>query len=168
MCFKNNAKLVYAVDVGENQLAESLKNDKRIINIENVNFRYMDLSIFKYNIDIIVIDTSFISSTIILKKAAELLGKNKKIVLLIKPQFEVGQKYINKQGYVKDKKAHKIAIEKIISEALSLKLSALNITSFYKGKGNKEFIIYLVKDDLTENKISTATLEKILNNKDID
>lgn len=103
---KHGIKKVYAIDVGSNQLHDSLKNNSQVINLENTNFRYMDTSVFTDNIDIVTVDVSFISLQYILPKIVEISHDNTDIVVLIKPQFEAGKENVGKKGIIKDKKVH--------------------------------------------------------------
>ena len=144
---QNGANKVYAIDVGHNQLAEILKKDKRVINIEGVNAKDIEIEEFK-KIEFISIDVSFISLTQILKRAYEVLEESGEIVALIKPQFEVGTEYINKNGVVKEKKAHIKAIDKVISIANSLQfeIKGLDYSPIKGPAGNIEYLLYLKKN----------------------
>jgi 23S rRNA (cytidine1920-2'-O)/16S rRNA (cytidine1409-2'-O)-methyltransferase len=142
---KHGIKKVYAVDVGNNQLHDSLRNDSRVINIENTNFRYIDTSIFTDLIDIITVDVSFISLKYILPKIVEISHDNTDIVILIKPQFEAGKENIGKKGIVKDKKIH---LEVLNNFYNYLKENNLNINNIdyspIKGtEGNIEYLAHL-------------------------
>lgn len=149
---QNGASKVYAVDVGHGQLCESLKNDNRVINLEGTNIRQIDVKEFE-KLDFISVDVSFISLTQVLDKAYELLNDSGQMVILIKPQFEAGQEYINKNGVVKDKKTHERVIEKIILFANSLQFEILDLDySPVKGPaGNIEYLLYLKKKNEKEN-----------------
>ncbi len=141
---QHGAKKVYAVDVGTAQLHYKLRNDPRVVNIENVNFRYFDKSLLKDNIDIITIDVSFISLDKILPLASEIISKEGFIVAMIKPQFELEPNEINK-GVVRDESLRQKAINKIKDVAINLGLEILKEQdSGVKGpKGNLEHFILL-------------------------
>jgi len=143
---QHGAKKVYAVDVGTAQLHYKLRNDKRVVNIENVNFRYFDKSLLKDNIDIITIDVSFISLDKILPLASEIISKDGFIVAMIKPQFELEPNEINK-GVVRDENLRQKAINKIKNVAINLGLEIVKEQdSGVKGpKGNLEHFIMLKK-----------------------
>ena len=144
---QNGASKVYAIDVGHNQLAEMLKKDNRVINIEGTNAK--DLKIEKFEkIDFISIDISFISLTQVLNKAYELLDKNGQMITLIKPQFEVGTEFVNKNGVVKDKKAHIKAIEKVmqIANSLQFEISGFDYSPIKGPAGNIEYLLNLKKN----------------------
>ncbi|MDR1952550.1 MAG: TlyA family RNA methyltransferase [Elusimicrobiota bacterium] len=143
---QRGAEKVYCADVGYGQLHYKLRQDKRVINIENVNFRYFDLSILKDTIDFVVIDVSFISLDKILPVAYKAVKDDGFVLAMIKPQFELEPKEI-KKGVVRDEKLRKKAIDKIktFSEGLGFKIID-EIDSGLKGpKGNLEHFIYLKK-----------------------
>lgn len=144
---QNEATKVYSVDVGHNQLDEKLINDKRVINLEGTNIKDVNANNFE-KLDFISVDVSFISLTSVLEKAYELLQTSGEIVTLIKPQFEAGKEYINKNGVVKDKKVHQRVIEKILLFANSVGFTINNIDySPVKGPaGNIEYLMYMKKE----------------------
>jgi 23S rRNA (cytidine1920-2'-O)/16S rRNA (cytidine1409-2'-O)-methyltransferase len=116
---KRGANKVYAIDVGYGQLAWSLRQDPRVVVLERVNARSMDLELVPEPCDLAVIDVSFISLTLILPRVAELLRPphGKPIVALVKPQFEVGREHVGKGGVVRDEAARRGAVDKIRSWA---------------------------------------------------
>ncbi len=140
------AARVYAIDVGSGQLAEKIKNDKRVINMENTHIKNITKENFEENISFVCIDVSFISLSHILPKASEIISENGEIIALIKPQFEVGKKLI-KKGVVTDSLLHAKTIEKIKKLADKLNLEVLEIANspILGSKGNQEFLIYLKK-----------------------
>lgn len=144
---KHNARKVYAVDVGHNQLHESLVNDSHVINLEGTNFRYVDTSIFKDDIDIITVDVSFISLNLIFPKIAEIINDNTDVIVLIKPQFEAGRENIGKNGIVKDAKTHLNVLSNINMYAFSNSLILTNITfsPIKGGDGNIEYLGHIKK-----------------------
>ena len=100
---QNGAKRVYALDVGVAQLDERLRHDERVVVIENFNARYAQKDDFDDSIDMIVMDVSFISQTLIYPACADILDIGKTMITLIKPQFEAGKKHIGKGGIVHDR-----------------------------------------------------------------
>ncbi len=100
---QNGAEHVFALDVGSAQLAEKLRRDARVTVIENFNARYAEKSHFEREIDIIVMDVSFISQTLIYPACADILSEGKMMITLVKPQFEAGKANIGKGGIVHDK-----------------------------------------------------------------
>lgn len=112
---RRGAAKVYAIDVGYGQLAWSLRSDPRVVVIERENVRNMDLALVPEPCDLAVIDTSFISLTLVLPRVRELLREpaGKPIVALVKPQFEVGRDQVGKGGVVRDEAARRGAVEKV-------------------------------------------------------
>lgn len=144
---QNGAKKVVAVDVGTNQLVWELRNDERVEVRENVNARYLKPEDFIEKFDLIVMDVSFISVTKILPALKDLLVNNGKIIVLIKPQFEVGKGEVGKGGIVKVTEKHQEVIEKInnFAENIGLKSEGLIDSPILGADGNKEFLaVYVV------------------------
>ncbi|MFV0255786.1 MAG: TlyA family RNA methyltransferase [Erysipelotrichaceae bacterium] len=148
-CLKNNAKYVYAIDVGTDQLVNDLKKDHRVKSLENCDFRDLDSSLIKQPINFICCDVSFISISKILPKIAELSTLECDIILLFKPQFEVGPKHLNKHGIVKDNKYTKLAFETLYLQICNLNFRVLDfVASDILGKkGNQEYLLYLSKKE---------------------
>lgn len=113
---QNGAKYVYSVDVGKNQLDWKLRNDERVLSLEEMHIKDLkqeDINNDKVNF--IVIDVSFISLTKVIPYFKKFLAKTGKIVMLVKPQFEVGREKIGRNGVVENEEYHDEAIKKIIS-----------------------------------------------------
>lgn len=146
------AKKVYALDVGHDQLAQRLRDNQRVINMEGKNIREAASEWFTEPLDIITVDVSFISLKHVLPKVAELLRDKGEAVVLIKPQFEVGKTHIQK-GVVRDSSLHKQVIDTIKTFAIKEGLTPVNITeSPIKGiGGNKEFLLCLKKLEQKSN-----------------
>lgn len=144
---QHGAKKVVTVDVGTNQLVWKLRNDKRIEVHEKVNARYLKPEDFGEKFDLIVMDVSFISVTKILPALRDLLLEDGRIIVLIKPQFEVGKGDVGKGGIVKDEAKHLEVIEKVNSFAESIGLKNLNLidSPILGADGNKEFLGLYVK-----------------------
>jgi len=142
---ENGAKKIYALDVGHNQLHESINNDERVINIEGFNAREIDETTIPEKLDFICMDVSFISIQHVIPKLKMLLKENRKIITLFKPQFEVGKKYVDKNGVVKNKIATKIALEEVyecIKES-GLKLMDTCKSPIKGSQGNEEYLILI-------------------------
>lgn len=144
---KNNAKKVYAVDVGHGQLHQSLKNHESVINLEGVNFRYVDTAIFKECVDIITADVSFISLKLILPKIAELSHDYTDIIVLIKPQFEAGRQNVGKNGIVRDRKIHLNVLKNVqlYCHENGLHLKDVTFSPIKGGDGNIEYLGHIKK-----------------------
>jgi len=143
---QKGAVKVYAVDVGTGQLHYKLRQDSRVINIENVNFRYFDNALLKDKIDFATIDVSFISLDKILPMAYKSVGEDAFVLAMIKPQFELEPSEI-KKGVVRDEKLRQKAIDKIKNFALGLGFKIISeADSGLKGpKGNLEHFVLLKK-----------------------
>ena len=141
---KNNAKKIYSIDVGTNQLHEKLRKEKKIVSIENYNAKYIDKKIIPENIDLIVCDVSFISLKKVIFPSLGLLSKKAEIIALIKPQFETSKKNLVK-GIVKDKKIHNEIcndIENWFKFECNAKVIGIIQSPINGPKGNEEFLIY--------------------------
>lgn len=142
--FQNGASKVYCIDVGENQLDDSLKS-KNIVIYDNFNARNLEKSMFK-GLDGAVIDVSFISLTYILDKVAAVLDEGKHVIALIKPQFECESRNVGKNGIVKDGKVRSRIIDKIYNFACSCNLAPKKLTTAPLNKGkNVEYLMLLEK-----------------------
>ena len=137
------AKKVYAVDVGESLLHETLVGDSRIVAMEHTNARYLTRSDFSDNIDGVVTDVSFISLRLIFPVIKEILSDEGDAFVLIKPQFECENKNIGKSGIVHPS-AHAKIVEKVLSYATENGLYPFGILNapIRKGK-NIEYILHV-------------------------
>lgn len=149
---QNGAAKVYCVDVGYGQLAWKLRCDPRVVNMERVNIRYVTGEQVPDRLDFISVDVSFISLSLVLPVAKQLLKEDGEIVALIKPQFEAGREKVGKKGVVRDSAVHREVIGKVIELAQSLELTVKGISfSPIKGpEGNLEYLIYLQKTQRQE------------------
>lgn len=142
---QNGAGLVYAVDVGYNQLDWSLRNDSRVQVMERTNFRFLqpaDLQGPKP--DFATIDVSFISLKLILPPLAAIFGNEGDVVALIKPQFEAGREKVGKSGVVRDSAVHREVLETVLGFAngIGFTLKGLTFSPITGGEGNIEFLAY--------------------------
>jgi 23S rRNA (cytidine1920-2'-O)/16S rRNA (cytidine1409-2'-O)-methyltransferase len=146
---QRGARKVYAVDVGYGQLAWKLRKDLRVVNLERRNIRYLRREEVNEEIDLILIDTSFISTEKFLSHLLHFLKKGGAILSLIKPQFEVGKGEVGKGGVVRDTTLHQKVIERMSQFSRELGLTVLGVieSPILGPKGNREFFIYLRKDD---------------------
>jgi len=141
------ASKVYAIDVGYGQLAEKLRTDPRVINLERTHIMQLDPNILEPPPSIVVIDLSFISLTKILARVVEIMANTGMIYALVKPQFEVGREYISKGGIVKDADAQWAAVDQVARLALDLGLRFRGVepSPILGAKGNVEFLMALAK-----------------------
>ena len=114
---QNGASQVFSVDVGTNQLAWKLRNDPRVVSMEQFNFRYAEPDDFEATPSFASIDVSFISLDLILPALHRILADNGQVVALVKPQFEAGREQIGKNGIIKDPKIHLAVLEKVAAFA---------------------------------------------------
>lgn len=148
-CMLNSgATKVYAIDVGRDQLAEKLKEDKRVVSMEGTNIRNLNVKQIGEECDFSSIDVSFISLDKVIPHVLPLLNESGEVVALIKPQFEAGRGKVSKKGVVKDIKIHEEIILNIVTFLKENHINILNLTySGIKGpNGNIEYLINFTKD----------------------
>ena len=160
---QNEAKFVYAIDVGYGQLAWKLRQDNRVKCMEKTNFRYVTFNDIGERIDFFCTDVSFISLEKILPVAYELLKDNATGVALIKPQFEASREEVGKKGVVKDINVHKKVIQKIVdfSKGIGFKVIGLDFSPIKGPEGNIEFLIYLSKNQTDKEEYD---IDKVVQN----
>jgi 23S rRNA (cytidine1920-2'-O)/16S rRNA (cytidine1409-2'-O)-methyltransferase len=142
---QHGATKVYAVDCGTNQLHYKLREDPRVVVMENTNARYLIEADIPEKADFCSIDTSFISLTKILPPLKDLIKPGGHIVSLIKPQFEAGKDQVGKGGVVRDPAIHQEVIEKIKkfgTEELGFQWLELCTSPITGPAGNVEFLAY--------------------------
>ena len=141
---QNGAKTVYTIDVGTNQLDWSLRNDERVKARENVNARNLQPANFPEKFDLIVMDVSFISATKIIPALAPLLKTTGKIIVLIKPQFEVSRREVGDGGIVTDESKHVRVVAEVNScaETCGLRVAGTTVSPISGAHGNREFLAF--------------------------
>lgn len=141
------ADLVFAVDVGTNQLHERIKENPKVVNLEQTHVRELTPSQITSEIDICVIDVSFISLEKIFPFIHQFLKPNATIISLVKPQFEVGKENVGKGGIVKNKSLYPLVIESIQQEAEKSNMRFVDVidSPILGGDGNLEFLMLLEK-----------------------
>ncbi|MDO5478307.1 MAG: TlyA family RNA methyltransferase [Clostridia bacterium] len=144
MMLREGAAKVYAVDVGQDQLAESLKADERVINLEKTDIRKLELS---EKAAFFTADVSFISLTQIFYHLYRLSTEDAEGVCLVKPQFEAGREFVGKKGVVKDKKAHIRVLSDIteFAKGVGFFVKGLTTSPITGQNGNIEYLLYLGK-----------------------
>lgn len=137
------AARIHAVDVGVGQLAWSVRTDPRVIVHEGINARELTFHDIGEPVSLITCDVSFISVTLILPAAVPLLQPTGRMVILIKPQFEVGKGQVGKGGIVRDPLLHGAACARVESAVRGLGFVTSMMESPILGaEGNKEFLLY--------------------------
>jgi 23S rRNA (cytidine1920-2'-O)/16S rRNA (cytidine1409-2'-O)-methyltransferase len=144
---QRGARKVYAVDVGHGQLDWKLRNDPRVIVLEKVNARFLSHEHIPELVDLCVIDVSFISLTLILPNAFELITADGVILALIKPQFELQRADVGKGGIVRDQRLHQKAQDKIVAFVTRLGHMVTGIvpSAITGADGNQEFFACMRK-----------------------
>jgi 23S rRNA (cytidine1920-2'-O)/16S rRNA (cytidine1409-2'-O)-methyltransferase len=142
-----NAKKVYCIDVGKDQLHAKLKSDQRVINLEKTHVRDLTQRLIPEMADGCVIDVSFISLEKIFPFIHSFLKESAFVIALVKPQFEVGKDNIAKGGIVKNKALYPEVIQQIIKSAEDNNLiyKAHIASPILGGDGNEEFLMLLVR-----------------------
>ncbi len=159
---QNGAKKIYAIDVGESLLHESLLTNKAIVRMENTNARYLKKENFADCLDGVVTDVSFISLRLIFPSIKEILSPDGEAVVLIKPQFECENKNIGKSGIVHSS-AHPKIVEKVLGYAMETGLYPFGITNAPVRKGkNIEYVLWL-KPTYIGAKNSAQIVEEVKN-----
>ena len=144
---KNGAQKVYSVDVGTNQLDQSLRDNPSVVVMENTDIRNLNKQSV-LDVNMVVCDVSFISLTLISYKISELLNCGDLAVVLIKPQFECGKNLAKKhKGIIKDEKIHKLVINQVVENFKQNRLELINLEqSCITGTdGNIEFVALFKK-----------------------
>ena len=156
---QNGAAKVYAVDVGHGQLAWKLRNDDRVVCMEQTNFRYVQREDIGEELDFASVDVSFISLTKILIPARNLLKPGGQMVCLIKPQFEAGRDKVGKKGVVREVSTHREVIAKVADYADMIGYSVLHLEySPIRGpEGNIEYLLHLEKREGVSEEVCALT-----------
>ena len=140
---QRGAARVWAIDVGHGQFDWRLRNDPRVVVQEGVNARYLDAAEYPVKFDLAVCDASFISTTLLIPAIAPLLATPRRMIVLVKPQFEVGRAEVGKGGIVRDPALHEFACARVRNAAEAVGLKSAIIPSPILGtEGNREFLLY--------------------------
>ena len=161
---QNGAVKVYSVDVGRGQLDWKLRNDERVVVMEQTNFRFLTPADIPEKIDFASVDVSFISLDKILIPARNLLSDHGRIVALIKPQFEAGKGKVGKNGVVRELSVHEEVIERAVSFAdyIGFKILGIDFSPIKGPEGNIEYLMSLEKkDDISEDILMLEEKEAI-------
>lgn len=146
---QNGAKKVYALDVGHGQLAEELRDDLRVCNLEGKDIRDLTFSELDDIVpDLISSDVSFISLSLIFPSIYQFSSSDTDIICLVKPQFEIGK---TSKGIVRNKKDHLAVLKQVSASAERCQLGVVNadFSPIKGGKGNIEYLFYLKKNGVS-------------------
>ncbi|MFN2530763.1 MAG: TlyA family RNA methyltransferase [Pyrinomonadaceae bacterium] len=141
---QRGAAWVVAIDVGHNQIDWRLRNDPRVEVREGINARYITPTDLNCQFDLIVMDVSFISATKILPVIPKLLKRGGSLIVLIKPQFEVGRGEVGSGGVVRDPVQHQRVVNAVNVAAKDLGLKPQNVieSPIHGAEGNLEFLAW--------------------------
>jgi 23S rRNA (cytidine1920-2'-O)/16S rRNA (cytidine1409-2'-O)-methyltransferase len=154
---QRGATRVYAVDVGTGQLDPRLRRDSRVVVMEKTNARALDPRIFPEQPSLAVIDVAFISLEKVLPAVFGVLAPRAEIVMLIKPQFEVGREHVGKGGVVRDPALHRSVVARLARYSVLRGWHVLGVSaSPLRGpKGNREFFLHISSQGRTAANIET-------------
>jgi 23S rRNA (cytidine1920-2'-O)/16S rRNA (cytidine1409-2'-O)-methyltransferase len=140
------ARSVVAVDVGVGQLHERLRQDPRVTVLERTNARYLSAEALPEPVDLVTADVSFISLRLLLPAIA-VTAPGAELLLMVKPQFEVGREKVGKGGVVRDEglRAEALAAVRSSAEALGYRAVAHADSRLAGPKGNREIFLWLVR-----------------------
>ena len=148
---QHGAARVIAVDTGHGQIDFRLRQDPRVRLLEKTNARYLTREQVEEYVDLIVMDVSFISATLVLPAVVAAAfphspseRSGRKIVVLVKPQFEAGREQVGKGGIVRDEAAQLAAVEKVRQEIIGLGFTRTDVidSPIHGAEGNREFLLY--------------------------
>lgn len=139
------AARVYAVDVGRGQLAWKLRQDARVVVMEETNARRLTPDRFAGPVDLVTADLSFISLRLVWGTIARLVRPDGHVVVLVKPQFEAGRAAVKRGGVVRDPSVHTAVLEAVLDAAAHEGLApvALTASPITGPAGNHEYLAYL-------------------------
>lgn len=140
---QNGIKKVYCLDVGHDQLDPKLRKDKRVVNLEGINLKQPQK--LDEAVDLVVADLSFISLRLVFQTMHSFLKEGGEMILLFKPQFEVGKEGVNKNGVVKNEKRRKKTLDEFLEwcRQEGVKILGVMESPIEGKKGNVEFLIWL-------------------------
>ena len=141
---QHGAGRVFAVDAGTNQLDWKLRRDSRVVVLEKTNARYLKFDRIGTPAELVTVDVSFISATLILPALVPLLASPADLIVLVKPQFEVGKGQVGKGGIVRDPAQHQESVARVSRKLLELgfgKLASME-SPLLGAEGNREFFVH--------------------------
>ncbi len=150
---QRGAKQVIAVDTGYGQMDFNLRQDPRVRLLEKTNARYLKREDVGVTIDLVAMDVSFISATLVLPAVIAAAfpespdqRRGRQIIILVKPQFEAGREHVGKGGIVRDEAAQLASVEKVRAVAKSLGAAQIQMieSPILGAEGNREFLLYAV------------------------
>ena len=166
---QNGASKVYAIDVGYGQLAWSLRQNEKVVNLERTNVRYITDEQVPDIVDFVSIDVSFISLGLVIPVLTKFLSDDAMMVCLVKPQFEAGKDKVGKHGVVRDPKTHIEVLKRAVTFAKDAGFGIVGLEfSPIKGpQGNIEYLMVLSKKE-AELSVSSDDIEKLVESSHIE
>lgn len=168
VALRQGAQHVVALDVGHDQLVSSLREDPRVTVIEGYNARLLSAHDLPYTPDLVVCDVSFISLTLLLPALSGVSGSDTQLLLMVKPQFEVGKNNLGAGGVVRDPALHVQAITKVVNHGLQAGLfpRAIIPSALPGPHGNREFFVWFTKIPVQSAALSQAVCDNgaVVNN----
>jgi 23S rRNA (cytidine1920-2'-O)/16S rRNA (cytidine1409-2'-O)-methyltransferase len=143
---QRGARRIFAVDAGTHQLDWKLRQDSRVAVMEKTNARYLTFGQIGARVALITMDVSFISATLILPALPPLLEEGAELLVLVKPQFEVGPGQVGKGGVVRDPRLHEEAVARVARKIAELGFTEIGrVESALLGaSGNREFFLHAI------------------------
>jgi 23S rRNA (cytidine1920-2'-O)/16S rRNA (cytidine1409-2'-O)-methyltransferase len=145
---QHGAPRVIAIDTGQGQIDFRLRQDSRVHLLEKTNARYLTKEQLGEYVEFIAVDVSFISATLVLPSVVNSAfpadRSGRAMVILVKPQFEVGREQVGKGGIVRDAAAQSAAVEKVKACVASLGTTSIDVidSPILGAEGNREFLLY--------------------------
>ena len=160
---RRGAEHVVAVDVGHDQLVDALRRDPRVQVHEGMNVRYLDPQAIGGPVDLTVADLSFISLTMVVGPLAKATRPGGSLLLMVKPQFEVGREKLEKAGVVLDPRKHRMAVTRVVESALAenLRISGLAPSPLPGQNGNVEFFLWLKVPEAAEQQREEQSADRV-------
>ncbi|HYI65985.1 MAG TPA: TlyA family RNA methyltransferase, partial [Candidatus Limnocylindrales bacterium] len=157
----NDARVVYAVDVGRGQLLDRLRRDPRVVSMERTNLR--ELTALPEPIDLATLDLSFISLRLVLPSVRDLLADDGRVVALVKPQFEAGRDDVPRGGVVRDAAVWQRVLEDLARDAAAAGLHAHRAvrSPITGGDGNVEFLVDLRRDAADDEAFARSSVAAV-------
>jgi 23S rRNA (cytidine1920-2'-O)/16S rRNA (cytidine1409-2'-O)-methyltransferase len=148
---QHGAARVIAIDTGYGQMDFKIRQDPRVRLLEKTNARFLTHEAIGEFVDSIAVDVSFISATLVLPSVISAAfpespneRRGRRIVILVKPQFEVGKEHVGKGGIVRDEDEQRGAVEKVRTALTELGISRTDVieSPILGAEGNREFLLY--------------------------
>lgn len=167
---ESGCERVYAIDVGHDQLAPSLRSDPRVAVWERTNLRDLDLShVDDQPVDLLVADVSFISLRLLIEPFARVLRDDGAMLIMVKPQFEVGRSDLGKNGVVADPALQRAAVDGVARTAADLGWHTIAIapSRLSGGTGNLEYFLHLRRSSSAELSETSGVIGQLTSDKSV-